>query len=101
MNNYFKTKLKLFENLNEKSTAIINNDDKYAKKIIKNLKCKYLTYGFKKESDLYVKSYNLKINGTHITFSFKNEDFDLNTNLIGRFNIYNLMGAILTSLKLG
>ena len=32
MNNYFKTKLKLFENLNEKSTAIINNDDKYAKK---------------------------------------------------------------------
>jgi len=101
MNNYFKTKLKLFENLNEKSIAIINNDDKYAKKIIKKLKCKYLTYGFKKESDLYVKSYNLKINGTHITFSFKNEDFDVNTHLIGRFNIYNLMGAILTSLKLG
>ena len=101
MENYFKTKLKLFKKLNKKSIAIINSDDKYSKEIIDNIDCDYLTYGFDNRSDLYVKSYSLDIDWTKIVLSFKKQQFSIKTNLIGKFNIYNLMGAILASWKLG
>ena len=101
MENYFNTKLKLFKSLNKNSIAIINGDDKYSKDIINNIRCKYLTYGFNKGFNLYVKSYNLNIDGTEITFNFEGKEFEIKTDLIGKFNIYNIMGSILASCKLG
>ena len=70
MENYFKTKLKLFKNLNKNSMAIINGDDKYSKDIIDNINCNYLTYGFNNKFDLSVKSYVLDIDWTKIIFKF-------------------------------
>ena len=101
MKNYFNTKLKLFKKLNKDSIAIINGDDKYSKDIINNIRCKYLTYGFSEKFNLHVKSYNLNINSTEITFNFEGKEFEIKTELIGKFNIYNIMGSILASLKLG
>lgn len=101
MNNYFKTKLKLFKRLSKKSIAIINKDDEYSNHIIKAVDCKYITYGFNKDSDLSVKSYSLNIDYTKITFKMNKEIFSLKTSLIGKFNIHNIMGSILASLKIG
>jgi len=101
MENYFKTKLKLFKNLSKDSIAIINGDDKYSNDIIDNINCNYQTYGFKNGCDIYVKSYSLNIDWTKITFIFKKQQFSIKTNLIGKFNIYNIMGAILASYQLG
>ena len=101
MENYFKTKLELFKKLNKNSTAIINGDDEYSKDIINNTSCNYLTYGFNNKFDLSVKSYVLDINWTKIVFKFKKQEFSIKTNLIGKFNIYNVMGAILASWKSG
>tara|TARA_B100000579_G_C22848938_1_gene866102 strand:+ start:3103 stop:4542 length:1440 start_codon:yes stop_codon:yes gene_type:complete len=101
MENYFNTKLKLFKKLNKNSIAIINGDDKYSKGIIDNIRCEYLTFGFNKKFNLYVKSYNLSIDGTKITFNLEGKEFEVKTELIGEFNIYNIMGSILASWKLG
>ncbi len=101
MENYFNTKLKLFKKLNKNSIAIINGDDKYSKGIIDNIRCEYLTFGFNKKFNLYVKSYNLSIDGTKITFNLEGTEFEVKTELIGEFNIYNIMGSILASWKLG
>ena len=101
MENYFNTKLKLFKDLGNKSIAIINGDDKYAMRIINDIKCNYMSYGFKDNNDLYIKSYSINIDWTEIIFQFKNEEFHLKTNLIGKFNIYNIMAAMLASYKSG
>ena len=95
MDEYFNTKLMLFKKLKNVSLAILNHDDPYSKKIIPQLKCPYITYGFDSKSTLSVISYELNMNWTKIKFSYKNNEFDVRTNLIGKFNIYNLMASLL------
>ena len=101
MENYFKTKLKLFKGLNKDSLAIINKDDHYSYNIIRAIDCDYMTYGFNKNADLSVKSYSLNIDYTNIVFEMNKKEFSLKTKLIGKFNIYNIMGSILATLNLG
>ena len=99
--NYFNAKLKLFKNLNKNGTAIINNDDIYSKKIIKNISCKYFTYGFKKKSDLMITNYTLNINCSNAIVKYKNTEFKLKTHLIGKFNLYNILASISCCIKIG
>ena len=101
MEKYFNTKLLLFKNLKKDSLAILNNDDPYSKRIIPELKCPYVTYGFNSKSTLSVLSYNLGMGYTKIKFSYDNSEFEIKTNLIGKFNIYNLMASVLCTLHYG
>ncbi len=101
MDEYFNTKLTLFKNLKKNSLAILNNDDPYAEKIISELKCPYITYGFKPNSTLSVLSYDLSMGYTKINFFYNGTKFEMKTNLIGKFNIYNLMASILCALHYG
>ena len=99
--NYFNAKLKLFTQLNKKSTAILNDDDPYTKKIINKINCNYSTYGFNKKADLYIKDYSLNIEKSKAIIKYKSELFELETPLIGKFNLYNLSAAILCAFELG
>ena len=100
MDNYFNSKLKLFKKLKKEQYAIINNDDPYSNKIIKNIKCNYSSYGFKNNSNLQIQSYDLKLNNTQINFIYNDKKFTVQSKLIGKFNIYNIASAILCCLKL-
>ena len=75
--NYFNAKLKLFTQLNKKSTAILNIDDPYTKKIINKINCKYSTYGFNKKADLYIKDYSLNIEKSKAIIQYKGELFEI------------------------
>ena len=99
--NYFNAKLKLFTQLNKKSTAILNIDDPYTKKIINKINCNYSTYGFNKKADLYIKDYSLNIEKSKAIIQYKGELFELETPLIGKFNLYNLSAAVLCTFELG
>ena len=99
--NYFNAKLKLFTQLNKKSTAILNIDDPYTKKIINKINCNYSTYGFNKKADLYIKDYSLNIEKSKAIIQYKGELFELETPLIGKFNLYNLSAAVLCAFELG
>ena len=99
--NYFNAKLKLFKNLNKNGIAIINIDDKYSKKIIDNIHSKYYTYGFSKKADLSIINYDLSIKESNAIIKHENKKYNLKTNLIGKFNLYNIMGAILCCNKIG
>ena len=99
--NYFNAKLKLFTQLNKKSTAILNIDDPYTKKIINKINCNYSTYGFNKKADLYIKDYSLNIEKSKAIIQYKDELFELETPLIGKFNLYNLSAAVLCAFELG
>ena len=101
IDNYFNAKLKLFTKLNKNSLAILNYDDPYTEKIIRKINCNYLTYGFNNDADLNIKEYNLGINQSSAVLNYNNKRINLETQLIGKFNLYNLSAAILCGIKLG
>ena len=100
MEEYFNTKLKLFKKLDSDSIAILNGDDDYFSQIIKKIKCKYISYGFKEYNTVAVISYKLKIDSTEIIIKYLGSTYKIKTKLIGVFNIYNILGAITCALEL-
>ncbi|WP_185877566.1 UDP-N-acetylmuramoyl-L-alanyl-D-glutamate--2,6-diaminopimelate ligase [Blattabacterium cuenoti] len=95
--NYFYIKKKFFDNLPENSFSLINRDDKNCFNIVKNTSSKVYFYGLYKKSDFKAKILNNSftknqffINGNKITI-----------NLIGKFNVYNILASYATSILLG
>ena len=101
MENYFHSKLKLFKNLGSEKLAIINNDDKYADKIMKNTEAKILTYGFSDNSNIYASDIKLNLSKTEFNINYKNQKTKVRTSLIGDFNIMNILASILVCENLG
>ena len=101
INNYFNTKLKLFKNLSDNKIAIINNDDIYSKKIKDQTKAKVFTYGFNNNSDIFPEEIAMDFNGSTFYVNFEKERFQINTNLIGNFNISNILASILICKNIG
>lgn len=103
--NYLKSKLKLFNLLEKDGIAIINIDDisyKYIKKKKdKNNKIKILTYGFNKKADYKIINYKLTNQKTYFSIKYKNKTYQIESPLLGKFNIYNLTAAIATINSLG
>lgn len=98
--NYVSCKAKLFSLVKENGYSILNSGSAYLDKVLKYAKGKVLTYGFKKEDDLYIKEYN-EDKTLNITFVYKNEEFQVHSSLHGAFNVINLAAAILTLLVRG
>ncbi len=94
MDNYFKAKKQLFDSLKEDAVAVVNVDDPYGLEIVKDCKCKVVTYGMDNEADYQVTSYNLQKDKTIISLRCNGLEYELETNLVAKFNVYNLIGAI-------
>ena len=87
MENYALAKQKLFNHV--KNKAIINIDDEYSNYFILDSNSN-ITYGFK-ESMYHITNYNIANDMT----LFKVNDIEYETNLIGKYNIYNLLTSII------
>ena len=94
MQNYFLAKKKLFDDMKEDSIAIVNVDDEYGLKIVSDFKGKVITYGVENEADYKVESYRLLKDKTIINLQVGSMEFEIETNLVSKFNIYNLVAAI-------
>lgn len=90
---YFEAKAKLFKNMKPGSFAVINNDDRYAKKIKKLTRAKIITYGIDSKADLVAKDISLGSLGTEFSVVNKEGEVNLNTKLIGKHNVYNILAA--------
>lgn len=92
--NYLSAKYAL---LKKSKIAIINKDDQSYKEIEKKLRSdhiKHLTYAIKQKADYVAK--NIKYGHNSTTFTVVNSDsqFQVTTNLIGEYNVYNCLAAI-------
>ena len=94
MENYFQAKKKLFDRLKEEAVAITNADDPYGKKIVEDCRCKVVTYGIEKPADYQIVRYQLKKDRTVFTLRCNGMEYELETNLVAKFNLYNLLAAI-------
>ena len=93
LENYVLEKQKLFFKTND-SYAIINSDDKYSNYFI--LDNKNITYG-KTSNDYKISNINSTLKGS----SFKLNDEEYYTKLIGEYNIYNITIVIILLKLLG
>ncbi len=101
MENYFESKKRLFseiliESKKPKKIAILNIDDKFGKKILNNIQkhLKVITYGIKEKSDIYPEMFEISLNGIKAKINTPKGRININSNLIGDFNLYNILAAI-------
>ncbi len=95
--NYIDSKKKLFDLLDKKSIALVNNDDKRSNYILQNCFAKKYYYGIKKDSEFSGKIINNSIDG--LKFRINNQDIFLK--LKGKFNAYNILCVYAGSIILG
>jgi UDP-N-acetylmuramoyl-L-alanyl-D-glutamate--2,6-diaminopimelate ligase len=91
MENYALTKQKLFNLLKENGKSIINIDDEYSSYMKIN---NYITYGFDK-SDYQILNYSNEQNNTLFTFKTSVNEYIVNSPLLGKYNVYNLLTMII------
>lgn len=119
MEDYYQAKKKLFSEIllksgKPKKFAVINNDDFYGKRLVKELKeelkgytvlkdgeaapaanISIITYGMEKDSDIFAKDVShfkdgLKFN---IILQDRKEILEISSKLIGSYNVYNILAA--------
>lgn len=94
MESYFEAKTILFNLLGENGKAIINIDDEYGRRLIDICKCKKITYGIDNDADY--KAINVNLFNDHSSFDlvYKDNTYHIETNIVAKFNIYNLLAVI-------
>lgn len=103
MENYFRAKAKLFEDLVTGDFAVINIDDAYAERfleVISNTVNKY-TYGINKDADVMAKDISFTNSGASFTCVVKGKEYKTTLMMNGMFSVYNVLAAVATALALG
>lgn len=103
MQNYFKSKSLLFENLVAGDFAVINKDDEYAEQFIEAVSptVSLYTYGIKKEADVMAKDVSFSHSGASFICSVKGQEYKVNLKMNGMFSVYNVLAALTTALAIG
>ena len=91
---YFKAKCILFEMLKNDDKAIINIDDEYGKRLLNISKAHNITYGIENDADY--RAINIELYNDYSEFDLihDNKTYHIKTNMLARFNIYNLLAVI-------
>jgi len=103
MDNYFKAKAILFENLKDGCFAVINADDNYAEKFLSVVPegVRKYTYGVKNNADIMAKNINFSLNGAEFTLVENGNEHKVNLHMNGMFSVYNVLAAVTASLAMG
>ena len=100
--NYFAAKRRLFEGTGTGApdTAVINVDDEWGRKLA-GLGKRTLTYGLQNGADLKAKKFQLSFSGLNFTAQTPNGALQVESALVGRINVYNILAAIGAGIGLG
>jgi len=98
--NYLESKLMLFKQTKSDGYCILNADDPYFERVKNVCAGKVLTYGRGENNTLQIVDFSLYPDRSNITFKYDGEQFEVESPLLGDFNVYNLSAAILTCLAL-
>ncbi len=91
-NNYRMIKSRLFGNVKH---AVLNKDDSSFKYIARKAhKAEIISYAHKTEADYRFMDVNFSSNGSKFSIKNRNTFKNLSSNLIGEYNIYNILAAI-------
>jgi len=101
MEDYFESKMRLFENLNPEGWAVINVDDPSSARVIERLESKYITYGFSGHADVGPLSFQFSLPGIEAQVRTPRGNIEIKSPLIGKINLSNILAAIASAVVKG
>ena len=95
MEDYFQAKLQLFKNLKPAACAVINIDDPYGKRILKDVQAKKYCFSMQDEgADLYYEILESDIMGNLMRYRFSGKELTIRVPLIGFPGASNSAAAV-------
>ena len=106
MESYYASKLRLFTDLlaptpgKQRRRAVVNLDDPYGAQVAKAASAPVLTYAMEGAADITVAGVDFSVHGISCTLKTPRGTLKLNSDLLGRFNLYNILAAVGAGLAL-
>ena len=94
MENYLEAKLKLFTNLKDNQKAIINIDDDHGQEILDQSTGINITYAINQPADYRAINIEYFKSKTKFDLVINDNIYPVETNLVAKFNVYNLLAVI-------
>ncbi len=101
MEAYFEAKKKLFFLDHKKSTAVVNWDDPWGQKLVGQLPMATVTFGLEPAAIVRALKYVPSGEGLDAQVTYPGGTMRIQSALVGRHNLYNLLAAIGAALALG
>ena len=101
MADYFQAKLKLFTALPPTATAIVNIETEYGQAISDNCTVPVVATALAKAGDVFFKDYQISLTGIHGTIQAGEIAYPVDSSLIGKFNLENILCATATGNAMG
>jgi UDP-N-acetylmuramoyl-L-alanyl-D-glutamate--2,6-diaminopimelate ligase len=98
---YFHAKSKLFKGLSESAHAVVNNDDPYGRKLKRSTKAQVITYGIERTSDVSARDISMDMGSTRFILAIPGAQIQIQSQLIGRHNVYNILAAVAWGVSAG
>ena len=99
--NYIESKLNLFRQTKKDGYCILNKDDALYDRVRKSCSGNVVSYGMGNDNTLQILEYKIMPTHTLIKFRYDDKVYDIDSPLLGDFNVYNLAAGILSCLCLG
>lgn len=99
--NYLQCKEMLFRQTKKDGTCVLNMDDSYYEQIKAVCNGNVVTYGSGEDATLQIVDYKVYPTHTLIHFKYRGEIVEVDSPLLGDFNVYNLAAGLLASLSVG
>ncbi len=105
MESYFEAKAALFtdypQRTSKATTAVVNVDDPYGRRLVERLSTRSITYGVEQEADLRASAIEASPTGVAFRLTTPEGEFPVQIRLGGLFNVYNSLAALGAGRALG
>jgi UDP-N-acetylmuramoyl-L-alanyl-D-glutamate--2,6-diaminopimelate ligase len=107
MDNYFQAKKRFFSEVlpaggkTRQQKMIINTDDPWGQRILREVGGERLTYGIESPCDITASSFHLSLEGIEATLLLGGDRLSVSSRLMGRFNLSNILAAAAGAFALG
>jgi len=101
MEEYFRSKRKLFDLLRPDGIAVINIDSPEGRILREGLKGNILSFGLSEEADIRASDIKSSMRGLSFEIEWSDGSIKIESQLVGAHNLYNILGAVGTGLGLG